>query len=320
MRFCSTVVVLYRMSVAHWLKLCQPHKVSPFVPPCVVCQLALLSVHYCELLLADSARLAVPCCTVFLYSTVTYYCTCVVCQVGVLLDVPLVRLTLLDIRGALKFQDDSSTPTIEIQASFVLVQGRLTIGTPSQQFRQKATITLTPNPNGRAPYAYTSNSPADTQYPRDFGHKAFVVVGGQVDLHGLPATPDMPVWIKLVANAYAGDRTIVVKGDVSGWPIGAPIVVAPTDYFPDQEDVAVLTQKTKLGSDTWQLSLAQGLQFNHFGDAWGVPDGFGGYIDEAAEVGIMGCSVMFVIALSYRRQRYGTPGSHHSGSALFLLL
>lgn len=217
-------------------------------------------------------------------------------------------LTLLDIRGALKFQDDPSTPSLEIQASFVLVQGRLTIGTPSQQFQQRATITLTPNPSRRAPYAYTSNSPADAQNPRDLGHKAFVVIGGQVDLHGLPGPPGMPVWTKLAENAYSGDTSIVVKGDVSGWPVGAPIVVAPTDYFPDQEDVAVVTQKAQVGSNTWKLSLSKELQWNHWGDALGVPDGFGGYIDETAEVALLRRNI--VIAGTDEGGAYSLEGGH----------
>jgi len=143
---------------------------------------------------------------------------------------PWVSLTLLDIRGALKFQDDPATPSLEVQASFVLVQGRLTIGTTTQQFRQKATITLTPNPNNRAPLGYT-NPPADPKNPRDLGHKAFVVIGGQVDLHGLPGPPGMPVWTRLAANAYSGDATIVVKGDVSGWPLGVTAGGGPSDHF-----------------------------------------------------------------------------------------
>jgi len=56
---------------------------------------------------------------------------------------------------------------------------------------------------------------------------------------------------------------------VSRWPVGAPIVIAPTDWFPNEEDVATIAGVTPMGSGKYMLSLTQGLSFNHSGDPLG---------------------------------------------------
>ncbi|CAI7748593.1 unnamed protein product [Closterium sp. NIES-53] len=98
------------------------------------------------------------------------------CGVAVLLNVPSVVLSTLTIRGMLKIEDTVSRPVVAVNASFVIVEGQLIAGSSAKHFSQKAIFTLTHNPNGRAPYQYTANAPADPANPRNFGHKAFVVV------------------------------------------------------------------------------------------------------------------------------------------------
>lgn len=64
-----------------------------------------------------------------------------------------------------------------IKANYILVEGQLTIGTPTRQFSQKAVIELTPNLLGnRQTLKFTSFAPADSKHPRDLGHKVFAVV------------------------------------------------------------------------------------------------------------------------------------------------
>jgi len=113
------------------------------------------------------------------------------------------------------------------------------------------------------------------------------VVGGQVDFHGLPGPASMLTWTRLGATARSGDKAIIVRGDVSRWPVGAPIVIAPTSYFSLHEDVVTITKKQHLGKNKYRLTLNKGLTFNHSGDPLGIPDGFGGYIDETAEVALL---------------------------------
>lgn len=173
------------------------------------------------------------------------------CGKFVILDVENVTLGLLRVQGLLKFLDDPNLPSIYVRANYILVEGQLFIGSSSQQYRQKAIIELTPHPT-RSTLKYTFSPPAEPAYPRNFGHKAFVVVnfkkgnlfpmfspnfsyyskvGGQVRLHGLPGPSNMPVWVRLSKNAEDDDVRIQVDADVAGsWPIGGEIAVTSSDY------------------------------------------------------------------------------------------
>lgn len=232
------------------------------------------------------------------------------CGRGVLLDLPKVNLTVLNILGSLKFLDDPTLPRVAVYASFVIVEGRFIIGNPGAQYSQKAYIELTPNPNGRADFLYTARAPADAANPRNLGHKAFAVVGGQVVFHGLPGPVNLPVWVKLAATASAGSSKLLVKGDVSGWQPYAPIVIAPTDFQYDQEDVSTISAVNCSGTapGTCEILLARPLTYNHFGDPRGVPDGFGGFIDETAEVALLTRNI--VITGTDEPEPYNLEGGH----------
>ncbi|CAI5509903.1 unnamed protein product, partial [Closterium sp. Naga37s-1] len=134
-------------------------------------------------------------------------------------------------------------------ARFILVMGRFTEGSASRQLSSHLTVTLHPNTGfsgGRKPYKLRKVPPADARNPRDLGHKAFAVVGqvdlhgmpggddtpswvgGQVDLHGMPGGRDTPSWVRLAATAAAGQRQLIVEGDVRGWRPGLSVAVAST--------------------------------------------------------------------------------------------
>ncbi|CAI5468813.1 unnamed protein product [Closterium sp. Yama58-4] len=149
------------------------------------------------------------------------------CGTAVLLDVPLVSLNRLVIKGWLRVLDSPSLPTIEVQAAFIIVQGRLSAGTTATPFTRLALFTLLPS-KSRANYSLTDLAPADPLNPRNLGHKAFIVwpafvplclissaipvpspslpnqVGGAVDLRGMPGSSSAPAWVRL-ARAVAGD-------------------------------------------------------------------------------------------------------------------
>ncbi|CAI5510161.1 unnamed protein product [Closterium sp. Naga37s-1] len=209
------------------------------------------------------------------------------CGVAVLLNVPSVVLSTLTIRGMLK--DTTLRPVIQVNASFVIVEGQLIAGNSTNHFSQKVVFTLTPNPNGRAPYQYTANAPADPANPRNFGHKAFVVVGGQVRMHGMPGGSSTPSWCRLAATAQAGDTAIIVDRDVSAWPVGFHVGLASTDFYADQIDVAKIVAVTAVGGSKWKVALSAPLSYSHFGEV--VPDGFGGTIDERGEVVLLNRTV-----------------------------
>ncbi|CAI5492091.1 unnamed protein product, partial [Closterium sp. Naga37s-1] len=215
----------------------------------------------------------------------------IVCGEAILLDTSPIALTLLNIRGFLRVLDSPALPKIDLSAAFIVVQGNFSIGTPQQHYRQRIKITLTPNPNNRADYLFTENLPAEPAFPRNLGHKAFAVVGGQVDFHGMPGGSSTPAWTKLTATAQPNDLVITVQDDVSSWPQDAFVVVTSTDYFPDQAEVVGIIDVVALPSGGSKIFLEKPLRLMHFGDPKGVPDGYGGFVDQRAEVALLNRSI-----------------------------
>lgn len=218
------------------------------------------------------------------------------CGKRVLLDIPDLNLNMLIIRGLLAVYDPpagAGAPlAYRVSACVVLVEGQLAIGSASQQFMSKITFSLAPNPWGRLDYSADYNPPADARNPRNVGHKAFVVMGGQVDLHGMPGGGATPSWVKLAETAEAGQDTIVVDADVSAtWPVGSRLAIASTGYYYFEAEDFTITdiQSHPKGS---AVTLDRNLRWMHFGDPKGVPDGFGGFIDERAEVALLSRNIV----------------------------
>ncbi|CAI5470023.1 unnamed protein product [Closterium sp. Yama58-4] len=210
------------------------------------------------------------------------------CGMAVLLDVANVTLDTLHVHGWLKLLDEKPRlPRIEIRANFIIVTGRLTVGEKDKQFAAQALFTLTPNSGRqRREYAFTLFPPAEPAFPRPLGHKVFAVVGGQVDLHGLPGPPSMPVWVRLNKTAIAGQKDIVVDADVSTWPVGGEIAIASTSAKMDEAEKAVIAGVTPLPQG-YRISLTTPLKYSHDGNPKAVPDGFGGAVDVRGEVGLL---------------------------------
>eukprot|EP00271_Cylindrocystis_brebissonii_P022455 TRINITY_DN8652_c0_g1_i1.p1 TRINITY_DN8652_c0_g1~~TRINITY_DN8652_c0_g1_i1.p1 ORF type:complete len:1139 (-),score=148.93 TRINITY_DN8652_c0_g1_i1:828-4244(-) len=214
--------------------------------------------------------------------------------VAVMLDVPNVTLHTLRISGLLKFLDDEDNlPTINVATHYVLVDGQLSIGDPGKQFSQTATIELTPNSeNARASLTFTSPSPADGANPRSIGHKAFAVVGGQVHLHGIPGPATMPVWTRLSKTAQVGDTDIVVGDPGAGkWPLGGVIAISSTDYdYKQAEEFTIVS----ILACPWSVkfTLDRPLKYMHWGGNQTLSDGFGGFIDESAEVALLSRNIV----------------------------
>ena len=66
-----------------------------------------------------------------------------------------------------------------MNVSFVVVEGQLNAGSPSQPFSQLLVFTMLPNPFNRQPLLYTYLPPADANNPRNLGHKTFAVVSDE---------------------------------------------------------------------------------------------------------------------------------------------
>ncbi|RDI96568.1 transmembrane domain-containing protein [Meiothermus sp. QL-1] len=178
-------------------------------------------------------------------------------DLGVVLDVSPPPLKGLNIYGVLRFDRKD----LELRADWIMVHGRLEVGTPQDPFRHRAIITL------------TGNNPEEDQM--GMGTKVLGVMGGVLELHGEPRKG----WTKLAQTAPRGATQITVL-EASGWRVGDRIVLASTDYDPRQAEVRTITA---ISGNT--LTLDRPLQFPHFGEiTYGV--------DQRGEVGLLSRNVV----------------------------
>ncbi|CAI5525201.1 unnamed protein product [Closterium sp. Naga37s-1] len=230
------------------------------------------------------------------------------CGTAVLLDVPLVSLNRLIVKGWLRVQDSPSLPTIEVQAAFIIVQGRLSAGTTATPFSRLALFTLLPS-KSRANFTLTDLAPADPLNPRNLGHKAFIVVGGAVDLHGMPRSSSAPAWVRLARTVAPGDKFVVVDGDVTQWPVGGTVAVASTSANMNEAETGVITYVAPMPSGGgFYVGLAKALRFRHEGSLQGTPDGVGGTVDIRGEVALLDRNI--IIRGFKEKAPYDTDGGH----------
>jgi len=154
--------------------------------------------------------------------------------------------------GQLKFSGKDITLTSE----YIMVHGRLEIGTPTNPYTKQATITLTDNVPG--------------QNPMGMGDKVLGVMGGVLVIQG----ENRNSWTKLSASAARGVTQISVL-NAGSWRVGDKIVLASTDYNPAQAEVKTINAVT---GNT--LTLDSALKYPHFGE---VTLG----VDERGEVGLL---------------------------------
>ncbi|CAI5526563.1 unnamed protein product [Closterium sp. Naga37s-1] len=230
------------------------------------------------------------------------------CGTAVLLDVPLVSLNRLVIKGWLRVLDSPSLPRVEVQAAFIIVQGRLSAGSTATPFSRLALFTLLPSPS-RANYTLTDLAPADPLNPRNLGHKAFIVVGGAVDLHGMPGASSAPAWVRLARTVAPGDKFVVVDGDVTQWPVGGTVAVASTSANMNEAETGVITYVAPMPSGGgFYVGLAKPLRFRHEGNLQGTPDGVGGTVDIRGEVALLDRNI--IIRGFKEKAPYDTDGGH----------
>ncbi|GIW24661.1 G8 domain-containing protein [Meiothermus sp.] len=178
-------------------------------------------------------------------------------DLAVVLDVSPPPLKGINVYGILRFDDKD----LELSADWIMVHGKLEVGTPERPFRKRAVITL------------TGNNPSENQM--GMGTKVLGVMGGTLDLHGEPRKG----WTKLAQTAPRGATQITVL-DARDWRVGDRIVLASTDYNPHQAEVRTITA---LNGNT--LTLDQPLQYPHFGQIT-----FG--VDQRGEVGLLSRNVV----------------------------
>lgn len=124
----------------------------------------------------------------------------------------------------------------------------------------------------------------------------------------MPGGRDTPSWAKLAETAEKGQNFIILDADVANqWPVGSRIAIASTGYYPfEAEDFRIVdVQQHPKGA---AITLDGPLQWMHWGDARGIPDGFGGYVDERAEVALLSRNIVITGVDEPRPHQY--EGGH----------
>lgn len=161
--------------------------------------------------------------------------------ITVLLDETTPPLTSLTIDGTLDFKRDN----IVLTAGWILVNGKLTIGSAIQPFEQNAKIILTAN--------------NVNENIMGMGTRGLMVMG-TLELHGGTVIP----WTRLNADA-AKNATTLTLSEPMQWKTGDEIIISPTDYFEAASGTSV-TQKTSITTITGNtLSISQGLNAFRYG-------------------------------------------------------
>jgi len=144
------------------------------------------------------------------------------CGMAVVLD-ENAELKGLTINGVLRFAEKD----LELRSNWIMIHGKLEVGTPQRPFRHRAIITL------------TGNNPNEDQM--GMGTKVIGVMGGVLELHGEPRKG----WTKLAQTAPRGANQITVL-DAPDWRVGDRIVLASTDYNPEQAEVHIIRAISRL--------------------------------------------------------------------------
>jgi cell migration-inducing and hyaluronan-binding protein len=171
----------------------------------------------------------------------------------VLLDVSPPQLNGLTINGKLTFDDKAD---LTLTTEWVMVHGELQVGTEAKPYQHKATITLTDNVKG--------------EQLMGMGDRGIMLSGGTLNLHGNRTN----TWTKLGKTAEAGATSIEVL-NADQWKVGDEIVLASTDYNPQQAE-----RRTISAISGNKITLDKKLDYMHFGKIT-----FG--VDERGEVGLL---------------------------------
>ncbi|CAI5468223.1 unnamed protein product [Closterium sp. Yama58-4] len=174
---------------------------------------------------------------------------------------------------------------LQVNAAFILNQGRVTVGTATSPYAGKLTVNLT----GAANELTITRPPAAPYQPRSVGVRVFATVGGRLELNGMYG--NAPAWTTLAATAPAGARAIRVKGDVSAWPVGGVIAITSTDFDRYQAENFTIRSVARGPGNTTVLGLRGALAWMHWGEA--VASGVAGAtVDEAAEVALLSRAIV----------------------------
>ncbi|GHG01681.1 hypothetical protein GCM10017783_12410 [Deinococcus piscis] len=149
---------------------------------------------------------------------------------------------------------------LRLETEWLMIHGKLQIGTEEQPFAQQAEIVLTNTVPG--------------ENVMGMGDRAIGVMDGVLELHGEKRLP----WTRLAATAQAGS-TVLSLETAPDWQPGDVLTLASTDFNYQQTERAVVTQVSGT-----QVTLAEPLKYMH----WGQNVSYAGKtLHERAEVGLL---------------------------------
>eukprot|EP00742_Colponemidia_sp_Colp-10_P000666 GILJ01000725.1.p1 GENE.GILJ01000725.1~~GILJ01000725.1.p1 ORF type:complete len:5003 (-),score=847.36 GILJ01000725.1:252-15260(-) len=159
-----------------------------------------------------------------------------------LLDVSPPPLVLILIEGGTLIFDDSLDLSLEAKYIVIDKGGRLQIGTESQPFTHKATVTL-------------AGTPSSQEIPL-YGSKVLALRRGTLDIHGTPVNQSS---VKLAQTVAAGAISVVLAEPVA-WSVGQTVVLSSTSGNPNEVEERVISA---ISSDQTQLFFGLPLKYTH---------------------------------------------------------
>ena len=188
----------------------------------------------------------------------------------ILLDTSPPKLYMLIVQGDLIFDAQDLT----LDASYIFVMGgSFVVGTETEPFTHKATITLHGSPNSKELPLY--------------GAKVLGCRACTLDLHGRPSLDDR-THTKLAATVQPGNATLLLTEAVD-WPINSFAVVTSTaanGTMEEAETVVIIG----VHNGGYRLELATPLLYRHLGETRSLDGGHS--VDFRANVGLISHNVV----------------------------
>lgn len=145
------------------------------------------------------------------------------CSFQVILDVSTPFLNTLTIRGSLIAQHDA-VEAIELHSNLVNIKGgRLIIGNATHPFMGPRFQLIL---HGDMYFHGKECTKPFDEYVSEFGCWKQIVVNGELSVFGKPVDV---VSRTLVRDADAGDSTLYLDGNLTGWEIGDEVIVSSTE-------------------------------------------------------------------------------------------
>jgi chitodextrinase len=161
--------------------------------------------------------------------------------VRMIMDETPPNLANLLIMGTLEFADKD----LNLNVGWIMVHGKLQIGTPTTPFTKKAIITL--------------NAPDINESVMDMGTRGIMVMAGKLELHGAPPTT---IKTKLNDHAAAGATALNLSNSVN-WKVNDQVVVSTSDFYGAGGGSAQHTQITAINGSN--LNIQNGLNSQRWG-------------------------------------------------------